>query len=130
MLKVYSPDGVSWRLWNSRVSARGAEAITTALQRNQIVGFDIVTTIVRTFAVEIEIGWPVNAAELRFLGRLSRQRDDNHAGRNRTAFPMVPIIELAVDAATPHPQTIAGHDRPDKSVYHCQHLFARRTLPQ
>src|SRR5258707_106666 len=98
MLKVYSPNGVSCRLSNSPVSAAAAEASATRLQRNQIFGFDIVAAIIRTFAIEVEIGWPVNTAELRFLRRLPRQGDDNHPRWKCAALPMVPVIDLAIDA--------------------------------
>src|SRR4051812_179630 len=120
MLKVYSPDGVSWRLWNNPVSAAAAEASAKALnmtlQRDQIFGLDIVAAIIGTFTIEVEIGWPVNAAELRFLGRPARQRDDDRARGNCATLPVVPIIDLAIDAAAAHAQAFAGHDRADQAI--------------
>src|SRR5438046_8124823 len=103
MLKVYSPEGVSCRLWNSAVSAAATDPAASArLQRNQVVRFNVVAAIVGAFAVEIEIGWTVNAAELRFLRRLPCDRNHDCVGRNHAAFLVIPIIELAVDAAAAH----------------------------
>src|SRR5437879_956606 len=103
MPNVYSPAGVTWTLSNNFCSARAdaAARIRAALQRHQKVLPDIVAICIGAFAVQENIGRPIESAEAGFTYRVLLCHYDDLRCRDFAAFLVGFAEELPLHHAGP-----------------------------
>src|SRR5262249_11122273 len=110
------PARVTCRLWKSVspcAAPQGSKA-SPNLQRHQIVLFKIVSIIIRAFAVEVQVGRAIDAAEPRLLFGISVHHDDDHVRRDCAAILALPVVKLPVDPSESHTHPLSGYHLADQ----------------